>query len=148
MVIQTDMDSKRPNDQGRYLSKSAEQRSEPGCGLKTVTLPFTFTFDHSDVVEASPVGAAPTTSNYIFILYLTPGFNRLGKDNCKTRWETFKFGELVCLISRGLTIYRLLSARLQYPLLTHWRYCSLALSHPYVEAAPGCDWIKPHDPQD
>ena len=38
MVIQTDMDSKRPNDQGRYLSKSAEQSSEPGCGLKTVTL--------------------------------------------------------------------------------------------------------------
>ena len=29
---------KRPNDQGRYLSKSAEQSSEPGCGLKTVTL--------------------------------------------------------------------------------------------------------------
>ena len=39
MVIQTDMDSKRHNDQGRYLSKSAEQSSEPGCGLKTVTLP-------------------------------------------------------------------------------------------------------------
>ena len=37
MVIQTDMDSERPNDQGRYLSKSAEQSSEPGCGLKTVT---------------------------------------------------------------------------------------------------------------
>ena len=31
----------KPNDQGRFLSKSAEQRSEPGCGLKTVTLPFT-----------------------------------------------------------------------------------------------------------
>ena len=27
-------------------------------------------------------------SNYIFILNLTPGFNRLGKDNCKTRQET------------------------------------------------------------
>ena len=38
MVIQTDVDSKRPNDQGRYLSKSAEQSSEPGCGLKIVTL--------------------------------------------------------------------------------------------------------------
>ena len=37
MDIQTDMDSKRPNDQGRYLSKSAEQSSEPGCGLKIVT---------------------------------------------------------------------------------------------------------------
>ena len=31
----------RPNDQGRYLSMSAHQSSEPGCGLETVTLPFT-----------------------------------------------------------------------------------------------------------
>ena len=37
-------------------------------------------------------------SNYIFIIYLTPGFNGLGKDNCKTRWETFKFWYLVHLI--------------------------------------------------
>ena len=37
-------------------------------------------------------------SNYIFILYLTPAFNRLHKDNCKTRWETFKFQALVLLI--------------------------------------------------
>ena len=27
--------------------------------------------------------------NYIFILDLTPGFNQLGKDDCKTRWESF-----------------------------------------------------------
>ena len=27
-----------PNDQIRYLSTSAEQSFEPGCGLKTVTL--------------------------------------------------------------------------------------------------------------
>ena len=37
-------------------------------------------------------------SNYIFILNLTPGFNWLGKDNYKTRWEIFKFWDLVCLI--------------------------------------------------
>ena len=37
-------------------------------------------------------------SNYIFILELTPGFIGLGKDNCKTRRETFKFGDLVRLI--------------------------------------------------
>ena len=29
-------------------------------------------------------------SNYIFILDLTPGFSGLGRDNCKTRRETFK----------------------------------------------------------
>ena len=37
-------------------------------------------------------------SNYIFILDLTPGLNELGKDNCKTRQETFKFWDLVQLI--------------------------------------------------
>ena len=37
-------------------------------------------------------------SNYIFTLDLTPGFNLLHKDNCKTRRETFKFCDLVCLI--------------------------------------------------
>ena len=34
----------------------------------------------------------------IFILNLTYGYNELGKGNCKTRWETFKFGDLVRLI--------------------------------------------------
>ena len=37
-------------------------------------------------------------SNYIFILDLTPGFNGLGKGNCKTRRESFNFGDLVPLI--------------------------------------------------
>ena len=51
--------------------------------------------DHSDVVGASPVGPAPTTS---FILDLTPGVNGLGKDNWKTRRESLKFWDLVWLI--------------------------------------------------
>ena len=46
--------------------------------------------DHPDVVGSG-------CPNYIFILVLTPGFNRLGKDNCKTRRETFKFPDLVHL---------------------------------------------------
>ena len=33
-------------------------------------------------------------SNHIFILDLTPGLNGLGKENCKTRWETDKFRDL------------------------------------------------------
>ena len=37
-------------------------------------------------------------SNYIFILNWTHSFNRLGKDNCKTRRETFRFGDFVRLI--------------------------------------------------
>ena len=48
--------------------------------------------DHSDVVGASPVGAAPTTSSFSL------GFNGLGKDNCKTRRETFLFWDWVRLI--------------------------------------------------
>ena len=39
------------------------------------------------IVDSSPVGC----SNYIFIIYLTPGLNGLGIGNYKTRWETFKF---------------------------------------------------------
>ena len=42
--------------------------------------------------------ACPHCSNYIFILDLAPGFIGFGKDNCKTRQETFKFGDLVHLI--------------------------------------------------
>ena len=38
--------------------------------------------DHTDVVGAGPTGD-------IFILDLTPGFNGLDKDNCKTVLETF-----------------------------------------------------------
>ena len=45
--------------------------------------------DHSDVVGASPVGAAPTTSS--FSIYLTPGLNGLGKGNCTMRRKSFKF---------------------------------------------------------
>ena len=53
------------------------------------------TVDHSDVVGASPVGAAPTTSSFstkhLALLDWTKG-------NCKTSRETFKFGDLVRLI--------------------------------------------------
>ena len=41
-------------------------------------------------------------SNYIFILKLTPGFKGLGKNNCKTRWET-SLG-IWCTHIRGLTV--------------------------------------------
>ena len=60
-------------------------------------------------------------SNYIFIVNLTPGFNRLHKDNCKMRWETFKFWDLVWLI---LQIW-LSNWKLNYP--HHFQGC-----HPWV----------------
>ena len=48
--------------------------------------------DHSDVVGASPAGAAPTTSSF------STGFIGLGKDNSKTRRETVKLVDSVRLI--------------------------------------------------
>ena len=45
-------------------------------------------------------------SNYIFILHLTPGFNRLDKDNCKTRRKSFKFLDLVRLILETIRYFR------------------------------------------
>ena len=42
--------------------------------------------------------ACQRCSNYIFILYLTPGFKRLGKNKCKTRRESFMFWGSVHLI--------------------------------------------------
>ena len=57
--------------------------------------------DHSDVVGAA-------CSSYIFILDLTPGFNGLAKDECKTRWKSFKFWDLVRLI---LEIYGILRSQ-------------------------------------
>ena len=36
--------------------------------------------------------------NYIFILDFTAAFIGLGKDNRKTKWETYKFSNLLCLI--------------------------------------------------
>ena len=66
---------------------------------KTSNIRHTFTdnklVDHSDVVGASPVGAALTTSSFS-TQHLV--FNGLGKDNCKTRQELFKFWYLVRLI--------------------------------------------------
>ena len=40
-------------------------------------------------------------SNYIFIVSLIHSFDKLGKDNCKTTRETFKFCDLVQLISES-----------------------------------------------
>ena len=51
--------------------------------------------DHSDVVGASPVGAAPTTSSFSTQHLALIG---LGTVNYKTRRETFKFGDFVRLI--------------------------------------------------
>ena len=55
--------------------------------------------DHSDVVFVFFWRiACRRCSNNIFMLDLTPGFNGLGKSNCKTWRETSSFWELVRLI--------------------------------------------------
>ena len=44
-------------------------------------------------------------SNYILIFDLTPGFNGLDKDNCKTRQKTFKYLGFDVPYIRGLTVF-------------------------------------------
>ena len=61
-------------------------------------------------------------SNYIFILDLTPGFNELGKDNCKTRQETFEFWNLVSLMIEILMVDTIKAYAIFYHLssITDW----------------------------
>ena len=42
----------------------------------------------------------------MFVHDIPHGFNGLGKDNCKTRRDTFKFGILCILYYRGLTVHQ------------------------------------------
>ena len=59
--------------------------------------------------------ACQRCSNYIWVIDLTPGFIGLGKDNSKTRRETFKFWDLVCIILKIL----------QYSQQKHTRFSSV-----------------------
>ena len=69
-------------------------------------------------------------SNYIFIIDLTLSFNGLDKDNCKARWETFKFWDLVHLIletlqcvmfTKNVTIRIAMAGAQHYPLHHKWQ---------------------------
>ena len=68
---------------------------------------------HSDVVGASPAGAAPTTSSFLDLIF---GFSGLGKDNCGTKQATFKFWALVHLT---LEVWRYMLTR-SVPSYHHW----------------------------
>ena len=48
--------------------------------------------------------ACQRCSNCIFILNLTPGFKGLGKNDFRTRWESFQFWDLVRLILQTLRL--------------------------------------------
>ena len=62
--------------------------------------------DHSDREwRCSWSSADRWCANYIFILDWTPGFNGLGKDNYKTRRETFKFLWSGATYIRGLAVF-------------------------------------------
>ena len=81
--------------------------------------------DHSDIFGASPVGTAPTVQLHL-ILDLTPGFSGLGKDNCKTRRETYKFWDLVHFILKVWRYISLAQATLQCLYKTISEACHLA----------------------
>ena len=61
--------------------------------------------DHSDVVS----------------LDLTPGFNGVGKDNCKTRRETFTFGDLGPRIIEIWRYYKFISSRCYHKTIFAYR---------------------------
>ena len=71
-----------------YLMKCSDNSYRIYCQTFNIscTLVGNYIIDHSGVIGALPVGAAPTTSS-------------LWKDNCKARRETFTFCDLVQLIS-------------------------------------------------
>ena len=61
--------------------------------------------------------ACQRCSNYIFVINSTPGFNIMGKGDCKTRPETFMFGDWVQLILenwRYLNFHTLLHQKLLF----------------------------------
>ena len=82
-------------------------------------------------------------SNYIFILYLTPGFNELGKDKRKARRETFKFRDFVKLI---LEIWRYTHDSLFVMLFVLVYHSPLPLSYRGTLYKHGPSWISNHMP--
>ena len=71
------------------------------CEISCQTSNITCTFDGNKIVGSLRCIwsiAYRCCSTYIFILDLTPGFNILGGGNRKTRQESFRFWDLVCLI--------------------------------------------------
>ena len=73
-------------------------------------------------------------SNYIFNLDVTPGLKGLGKDNCKTRRNTFKVWNLMCLILEA-------SAYNVTPLQSQWNSVASYLIFPFYRYA----LISEHD---
>ena len=77
-------------------------------------------------------------SNYIFMLALTPGFNELGKENCKTRRETFKFWDLMKLILEVWQSFWLAHTAF---LVGYWLLYSKMFQMKYLpvnKSVPGC----------
>ena len=73
--------------------------------------------DHSDVVGASPVGAAPTTSKMIFILDLTSGFKgfeRQPQDNTRI-FKVLRFGASYIRPIKRIVLFPVLRPTQQQP---------------------------------
>ena len=81
------------------------------------------------IVDHSDVCACRCCSNYIFILDLTPGFDELGKDSCKTRRSAQKVYELiewyrssVWAISEDRLIVIMLTWHIVFKQVVPWSY--------------------------
>ena len=67
--------------------------------------------DHSDVVGAAPVGAAPTT--FSFYIHLTPGFNGLAKTTAK-RDEKYLSCGIWCAVYLRLMVPMILTLNIYF----------------------------------
>ena len=115
--------------------------------------------DHSDVVRASPVGAAPTTSSFSTLNLASMD---LAKTTCKTRWETFKFLDLVQLILEiwqydlyklwnkilRISVYRNIShgillswMEVTFSVMLHALYQNWAISGLFIQVLRRCHFV-------
>ena len=75
--------------------------------------------------------------------YITPGFNGLGKDNCKTRRETFMFGDWVRLMLENWQYYFLMFVTSRNDFIVMMLRAPLAVFGitPVLSSQTGCcDW--------
>ena len=102
------------------------------------------TFVRNKIVDHSDVVGAARCSNYIFILDLTPGFIGLGKDNCKTRREAFKFRDLVRPILESLRYIYYICLNVYVFLASN---CLHQLGSESVRQLPRWRWISHFSPK-
>ena len=83
-------------------------------------------------------------SNYIFILDITPGFNRLRKDNCKTRRKHSSFVIWCCLYCRFNGRYTSIAIMiiLCLDIVTQFHYNPIFVKTRHRDVFRGCQLLR------